>query len=345
MDPEGRVDIDLRSGAGRQPGVRTLEELSEGEVLWGVVKRVEKYGVFMLLDGTACTGLAHVSECGDGFVRNIGELFQAGKRVRVKVIKVDRDAGRVSLSAKPSVVGAEGGGGAEGAGRAEVDFEDVVMEGDDGGDDGENEASGSEGEGDGDGGSLSESDLVGSKGDGGDSDDDDGGSDDGMGEGESDGESRSEEMGSEEEGGDARMGEESSSGDGSDSGDGDDIGDSDDEDLDKVDFDDVGVRRGVAGEGIGAGGKGEGGGGGEGGEGRARMGSKEKRRKREERERAVLEAEVSVGFVLSMRAGVSGDGGHRFVACVWVTRARAMLKQCAAPCCACGDVRFHPLAS
>jgi len=45
-----------------------LDDLTEGQKVPGVVKRVESFGVFVTLQNSSVTGMVHISECSDVFV-------------------------------------------------------------------------------------------------------------------------------------------------------------------------------------------------------------------------------------------------------------------------------------
>ncbi|MCB9529592.1 MAG: S1 RNA-binding domain-containing protein [Myxococcales bacterium] len=75
---------------------RLLATLSPGDWIGGAVKRLEPYGAFVDLDGL--DGLVHVGEITFGHVRHPRDRLRVGQRVRVRVIEVERDRGRVSLS-------------------------------------------------------------------------------------------------------------------------------------------------------------------------------------------------------------------------------------------------------
>ncbi|PRW20900.1 RRP5-like protein [Chlorella sorokiniana] len=95
----GKVELTLRQ---RKVGP-SLESLEEGQVVRGAVKQVAKYGVFVQLEGSpGVTGLAHVSELADDFVKDPAALFNPGQRVVARVLKVDAAANRLSLGLKPS---------------------------------------------------------------------------------------------------------------------------------------------------------------------------------------------------------------------------------------------------
>ncbi|MHB9145267.1 MAG: S1 RNA-binding domain-containing protein [Symbiobacteriia bacterium] len=69
-----------------------------GSVVEGVVTGITHFGAFIQLpDGK--TGLVHISEIADTFVRDIKEFLKEQDRVKVKVLTLD-DHGKVGLSIK-----------------------------------------------------------------------------------------------------------------------------------------------------------------------------------------------------------------------------------------------------
>jgi small subunit ribosomal protein S1 len=73
-----------------------LDGLGEGEVRDGVISSVVNFGAFVDLGGM--DGLVHVSELSWQHVNHPGELVKVGDKVTVKVLEVDRDRERISLS-------------------------------------------------------------------------------------------------------------------------------------------------------------------------------------------------------------------------------------------------------
>jgi small subunit ribosomal protein S1 len=73
-----------------------LDDLAEGEVREGVVSSVVNFGAFVDLGGM--DGLVHVSELSWQHVNHPGELVKVGDKVTVKVLEVDLDRERISLS-------------------------------------------------------------------------------------------------------------------------------------------------------------------------------------------------------------------------------------------------------
>jgi len=75
-----------------------LGSLTEGETRTGEVRRVADYGAFVDIGGI--DGLLHVSEMSWRRVKDPREIVKEGDRVEVRVLKVDRERGRVSLGLK-----------------------------------------------------------------------------------------------------------------------------------------------------------------------------------------------------------------------------------------------------
>ncbi|WP_102694230.1 S1 domain-containing post-transcriptional regulator GSP13 [Rummeliibacillus pycnus] len=68
-----------------------------GDVLTGKVTGIQPYGAFVALDETT-QGLVHISEITYGFVKCITDFINIGQEVQVKVLEVDADAKKISLS-------------------------------------------------------------------------------------------------------------------------------------------------------------------------------------------------------------------------------------------------------
>ncbi|HSN75091.1 MAG TPA: Tex family protein [Anaerolineae bacterium] len=77
--------------------VLSLDDLKEGMVLTGTVRNVVDFGAFVDI-GVKHDGLVHVSQMAEKFVRNPHEIVHVGDVVQVKVVKIDRERGRVGLS-------------------------------------------------------------------------------------------------------------------------------------------------------------------------------------------------------------------------------------------------------
>lgn len=76
---------------------KALESLNVGDIVKGEVKNIVDYGAFVDVNGIE--GLIHVSEIGWGKVK-IKNLFKVGDIIDVKVISIDNEKRKVSLSVK-----------------------------------------------------------------------------------------------------------------------------------------------------------------------------------------------------------------------------------------------------
>ncbi|MDD2335977.1 MAG: Tex family protein [Geobacteraceae bacterium] len=88
--------------------IREISDLKEGLVLQGVVTNVTAFGAFVDV-GVHQDGLVHVSHLADRFIKNPNEAVSVGQVVKVKVLAVDLERKRISLSIRE----AEGSGGTQ----------------------------------------------------------------------------------------------------------------------------------------------------------------------------------------------------------------------------------------
>jgi protein Tex len=80
-------------------GVYDVQDLEVGMEAEGVVTNITDFGAFVDI-GVHQDGLIHLSELSNRYVRDPREIIKVGDIVRVKVIKVDKEIRRVSLSRK-----------------------------------------------------------------------------------------------------------------------------------------------------------------------------------------------------------------------------------------------------
>ncbi len=109
LEKPGRDPRERFEEAGFRDDVTEFEHLQEGMVLEGVVTNVTGFGAFVDV-GVHQDGLVHVSELAHRFVREPAEVVKVGDRVKVKVIKVDRERRRIGLSMKQASAPAASGG-------------------------------------------------------------------------------------------------------------------------------------------------------------------------------------------------------------------------------------------
>ena len=74
--------------------------LMAGNILEGRIINITNFGAFVEVEGK--TGLVHISEVADTYVKDIREHLKEDDKVKVKVISVD-DKGKISLSIKQAM--------------------------------------------------------------------------------------------------------------------------------------------------------------------------------------------------------------------------------------------------
>ena len=79
--------------------VLKFEDLKDGMILTGTVRNVIDFGAFVDI-GVKHDGLVHISELSESFVKNPADVVSIGDVVKVKVIKIDTEKQKVSLSMK-----------------------------------------------------------------------------------------------------------------------------------------------------------------------------------------------------------------------------------------------------
>ena len=79
--------------------VHSIEDLAEGMVLEGIVTNVTAFGAFVDL-GVHQDGLIHISELADRFVPSPHDVVSPGQAIQVRVLGVDLQRKRISLSAR-----------------------------------------------------------------------------------------------------------------------------------------------------------------------------------------------------------------------------------------------------
>ncbi|ESK98106.1 u3 snornp-associated protein rrp5 [Moniliophthora roreri MCA 2997] len=106
VDPEGKkVEMTFRSGdlnRARSSNL-TLSDLSMGQIVDGIVKKVEEYGLFIQIENSKLSGLCHKSELSDNKESDTAVAlrgFREGDRVKAYVLKIENR--RISFSLKPS---------------------------------------------------------------------------------------------------------------------------------------------------------------------------------------------------------------------------------------------------
>ncbi|KAF2489783.1 rRNA biogenesis protein-like protein RRP5 [Lophium mytilinum] len=80
-----------------------FNDLNKGDIVTGKVRKVEKFGVFIVVDNSNnVSGLCHHSEVADEKVEDLASLYKEGDAVKAKILKVDSKLRRISLGLKYS---------------------------------------------------------------------------------------------------------------------------------------------------------------------------------------------------------------------------------------------------
>lgn len=106
VDPEqGKLQLSLKESA-LDPNYKapvTLRDLKPGQIVTGKVRKVEEFGAFIVIDGSAnISGLCHRSEMAEKRVEDARTLYEEGDSVKAKVLKVDRRQEKISFGLKAS---------------------------------------------------------------------------------------------------------------------------------------------------------------------------------------------------------------------------------------------------
>ena len=79
--------------------ILSMDDLKEGMILEGTVRNVAKFGVFVDI-GLKNDALIHISQLSDKFVADPTKIMSVGKIIKAKILSVDKERARVSLTIK-----------------------------------------------------------------------------------------------------------------------------------------------------------------------------------------------------------------------------------------------------
>ena len=91
-DPRGPIKVFAFA-----PDVHTLDDLTEGMELPGIVGNITNFGAFVDI-GIKENGLIHLSQLADRYVSDPNEVVSIHQHVRVKVLQIDKERKRISLT-------------------------------------------------------------------------------------------------------------------------------------------------------------------------------------------------------------------------------------------------------
>jgi 4-hydroxy-3-methylbut-2-enyl diphosphate reductase len=97
LDPQlKKISLSLKQ-IQQDPWLEQIKSFSEGQIVAGTVVKTTKFGAFVKL-ANGVEGLVHLSELADRRVATAEEVVQAGQEINVKILGIDKDNKRISLS-------------------------------------------------------------------------------------------------------------------------------------------------------------------------------------------------------------------------------------------------------
>jgi len=82
--------------------VLSMEDLKEGMIINGIINNITNFGAFVDI-GIKEYGLIHISELSDKYIKSPHDVVKINQKVSAKVISIDKDRKRISLSLKNAV--------------------------------------------------------------------------------------------------------------------------------------------------------------------------------------------------------------------------------------------------
>ena len=76
-----------------------MQNYKVGDITTGCVTGIENYGIFVSLDNYY-SGLIHISEISDDFVKNVNDYVHIGETIKVRVLEVNSEECHLKLSIK-----------------------------------------------------------------------------------------------------------------------------------------------------------------------------------------------------------------------------------------------------
>ena len=102
MNPEkGKISLGLKQNA-PEPWSVIDENYQEGDVVRGKVAQIKEYGAFVEL-APGLDGLVHISEVAHKRVAKISDELQIGQEIDAKILEIDKEKRRISLSIKATL--------------------------------------------------------------------------------------------------------------------------------------------------------------------------------------------------------------------------------------------------
>ncbi|RFU79568.1 rrna biogenesis rrp5 [Trichoderma arundinaceum] len=100
-----QIELSLKSSVVDEDYTPPLSynDIKEGQIVTGVVRKVEEFGAFIVVDNSAnVSGLCHRSQMAENTVKDATKLYKEGDKVKAKVLEVDHAKRRINFGLKPS---------------------------------------------------------------------------------------------------------------------------------------------------------------------------------------------------------------------------------------------------
>ena len=79
-----------------------FSDLQVNQLVEGKVRNITDFGVFVRINNSQLTGLAHISECADDKINDLNAFFKKGDKVKALIIRLNEEKETISLTMKPS---------------------------------------------------------------------------------------------------------------------------------------------------------------------------------------------------------------------------------------------------
>ena len=97
----GKISLSYRDTL-EQPWDKAEQQFPQGSVATGTISKIMDFGAFVRL-AAGIEGLVHISEIAHHRVTRVDSVVKEGEEVEVKVLSIDRDAQKMSLSIKQAM--------------------------------------------------------------------------------------------------------------------------------------------------------------------------------------------------------------------------------------------------
>jgi polyribonucleotide nucleotidyltransferase len=103
IEPDGSVFISALDTDSMNSAIKIIESIVEepivGAIYNGTVVRIQPFGAFVKITHS-CEGLLHISEIEHRRINKVEDVLKTGEKVKVKVLAVDPESGKIRLSRK-----------------------------------------------------------------------------------------------------------------------------------------------------------------------------------------------------------------------------------------------------